>query len=92
MTDKKDEGGAVAQTLKVVEAYQEAFSTPAGRIVLEDLARFFGFASRSMADHPDEIRPYVLAYREGQRSVVVHIGNRLETDPASVEETATVQM
>lgn len=56
------------------EAYLEVFSGEAGQIVLADLLQQFGFRLNSTFDP----NPHVTSFREGQRSVVSHIGKRME--------------
>lgn len=67
----------------VALAYKVVFSTGEGRIVLADLMRHFGFTLSSTFDENHA----KMALNEGTRTVLIHIGRRLETDPASVEAT-----
>lgn len=70
----------------VILAYRNVFHSQEGQIVLADLMRYFSWNMGPMLDlaRPDAL---VLAHRDGQRTVLTHIGRRLEIDPASVEAT-----
>ena len=48
--------------------YKELFSTPEGRIVLEDLEKRFSFQTTTFVPNSDET-----IFREGQRSVVIFL-------------------
>ena len=69
-------------------AYQQVWQTDEGRIVLADLMRHFSWNTRStyQGDGTENC-----IHREGQRSVLVHIGNQMEADPALAEETERAQ-
>lgn len=58
----------------------------AGEIVLAELRNYSGFGRYSIFD-PD---PHVLAYREGQRAVVMMIFNLLNLDEAAVHKLMEV--
>lgn len=58
----------------------------AGEIVLAELRKRGGFARYTIFD-PD---PHVLAYREGQRSVVLEIFNLLGLDESQVQQLMEV--
>jgi hypothetical protein len=63
---------------QIVAAYQAVAASEAGRIMLADLEVRFGFTTRSMFDRND-MSGLLLANREGQRSVLAHIGRVIET-------------
>jgi hypothetical protein len=75
----------------VISAYKDVFSTQAGQVVLSDLLRLFGFVDRSTFVSDD---PYgrIQAGQEGQRSVIIHIGKRIEGQPDDVEDQSTGEM
>lgn len=54
----------------LARAYQRVFATDDGNRVLHDLLARFGFTDKTMFDADG----MTLAYREGQRSTLVHIG------------------
>jgi hypothetical protein len=55
------------------EAYRNAFTGPTGEKVLEDL-RAFAYGDRTSFDP----NPYVAAFNEGQRALVVAIANTIK--------------
>lgn len=69
--------------LDVCLAYKTAFGTQEGQIVLMDMVRRFGYTRDTTLDRD----PHIMASREGQRSVMVHIGRELDRDPMEFEET-----
>lgn len=75
----------VAGAMDVVLAYHTVFGSQEGKIVLADLMRHFGYTLQSTM--PADGNLNVMARNEGSRVVLIHIGRRLETDPASVEAT-----
>ncbi|MGD9724401.1 MAG: hypothetical protein AB7U76_24445 [Pirellulales bacterium] len=76
------------QPHETVLAYQEAFASPAGRIVLAHLLARFGFTERSTFE-PGDMHRTVL--HEGQRSVLVHIGRMLAANPDTIEKPAAAE-
>lgn len=71
---------------EVAAAYQMAFTTQEGQIVLHDLLRRFGYTRRSMFQ-PGATRPEDLAFAEGGRSVLTHVGLMLDVDPDDYEKS-----
>lgn len=65
------------------QAYRDIFGSPQGQIVLADLMQSFSYTRGTTQVVGD---PYSSAWREGQRSVMVHIGRRLEDDPTETQE------
>lgn len=63
------------------EAYNRAFSSQEGQIVLADLVRHFGFTTRSILGR-DTHETYA---HEGQRSVLLYIGRIMSTDPRDLD-------
>lgn len=68
---------------QVVAAYQEAFASPAGIIVLGHLTHRFGYTRGTTLVSGD---PQATAFNEGQRAVLVEIGRLLDTQLASLED------
>lgn len=71
---------------EVAAAYQLAFTTQEGQIVLHDLLRRFGFARQSMFQR-GVTRPEDLAFSEGGRAVLAHVGVMLDVDPDAYEKS-----
>lgn len=67
--------GKVIDRDQAIAAYQECFASPAGQIVIQHLLMKFGFNRRSTFVPGD---PHHSAANEGQRSVLVFIGQMLE--------------
>lgn len=82
-------GRITASAVDVIEAYKKIFSTAEGGIVLADLMRHFGFTMNSTYVDGS---PNGIYLNEGARRVLIHIGRRLDTDPASVEATENTEM
>lgn len=66
----------------VAEAWQEIAQTEEGRLILADLAAKFGFQTKSTFD----TNAATMAFHEGQRAVMVHIGKLLSLDPQELRE------
>lgn len=79
-----------ASAADVVIAYRTVFGSQEGAIVLADLMRFFAWNMQSMWS--EKLPPEHIHIREGGRAVLVHIGRRMETDPASVEATDKTEL
>lgn len=62
------------------ESYQKVFSTKEGKKVLADLALTFGFGNVQYNGEPND-----LIYREGQRSVALHIIHAVNYKPQDPE-------
>lgn len=67
----------------VAEAWQNLASTISGKTVIADMVRRFGYDRTSMYDGDTNN----LVFKEGQRSVMVHVGRMLSVDPSSLTET-----
>lgn len=64
-------------------AYKVTFATQEGQIVMMDLLRNFGYNRNTTFD----ANHGVMATKEGQRSVLIHMGRQLDMDPITLEET-----
>lgn len=64
----------------IIMAYKDVFSTQEGQIVLGDLLRHFGFTDKTTFVENDPAGR-LQAAGEGQRSVIIHIGRRMEENP-----------
>lgn len=69
----------------VAEAYQSMAQNPHGQVVLADLMRRFAH-NRASTFQVGHTRSEDCVYREGQRSVLVHIGRMLDVNPAEMED------
>ena len=69
-------------------AYEAVFLCQEGEIVLADLVRHFGFATKSTLVPGD---PSYSAYHEGQRTVMVHVMKILEGYYNKQKEIANVR-
>jgi hypothetical protein len=74
---KKNSNKMVA---KIID-YKVAFSTDSGERVLYDLYKVCGLLTSSFSENPQE-----MAFKEGQRNVVLHILNKLKTDPIKLKK------
>lgn len=81
MTDEK----RVVGPADIMMAYKQVAALPEGQIVIDDLLRRFGFTRTSTYVHGDAI---ATTFREGQRTVLVHIGRMIEGDPAEFASTS----
>ena len=81
-------------------AHKVALTTPEGQIVLAWLSHRFGH-SRAPMFTPSRgalgmnvtgTRTEDLIFAEGQRSVLIEIGNMLDADPAQFENNETTEM
>lgn len=79
------ENSRVVSPRDVAEAYQAMAQNPQGQVVLADLMRRFAH-NRAPMFHAGQTRMEDCVYREGQRSVLVHIGRMLDVNPAEIEE------
>lgn len=79
----------VARDRERKENYKLAFSSPEGHKVLIDLVNRFGHRAAPMIDFnkPD---PLMMAFKEGQRSVMMHVGFQIEAAIAE-DETEGVE-
>ena len=55
------------------QAYKAAFKSQAGELILKDMAARFHMYSTTLAESPQE-----MAFREGQRSVLLFLNNTLQ--------------
>lgn len=76
------------QPHEVAAAYQELFASPAGQIVLNHLVAKFGFTNKSTFVPGD---PAHSAIYEGQRSVMVYIGQQLAWTPEDEPDQTAVR-
>lgn len=66
---------------QVVRAYREVFNSEAGKVVLEDMMKSLHTLSSTFDPNPHE-----MAYREGERSVVIRILRTINTDPFKLRQ------
>ena len=66
---------------ELIRAYVRLFNTEDGKKVLHDLMKACHFFRSTMDSNSHE-----LAYREGERSVVLRILRTIKTDPAELEK------
>ena len=70
----------------LVRAYKNVFSTEEGKLVLHDLMKTFHILQSTMDANPNEV-----AYKEGERSVVLRILRTINTDPNELEKILNEQ-
>lgn len=75
---------------KIID-YQQIFDTEAGKRVLNDIKRLSKvlFAIVPMGND-GKLDPYMMAYQNGQRSVLVHIYAQLKKDPYAVKQVKAI--
>ena len=88
MTDEERREQALERARRnqtIINSYHRVFKSPDGEIVLEDLNKAFG--TNFPAYIPNSTTPGVISYddiygkiRDGQRSVILHIENRLKDE------------
>lgn len=81
-----DEMPAEVSPADIIMAYRQVAASEAGQVVLQDLIRKFGYSRSSTFQAAGDQEPYRTFIHEGQRSVMVHIGNMIDADPALVEQ------
>ena len=70
----------------LVRAYRNVFSSTEGKLVLHDMMKTFHVLHSTMDSNPHE-----LAYKEGERSVVLRILRTINTDPSELEKMLNEQ-
>jgi hypothetical protein len=73
---------------EVAAAYKELFASPAGQIVMAHLVAKFGFINKTTFVPGD---PMHSAVYEGQRSVMVYIGQQLAFNPEDEPDQEAVR-
>jgi hypothetical protein len=83
MADEPKDHGAIMSAYKMVAA------TPEGQMMVMDLVSKFAFTRQSMAPiySSAPLDPLRLAFHEGQRTVLVHIGRMIEGNPTEAKQT-----
>lgn len=76
------------QPHEVAAAYKELFASPAGRIVMAHLVAKFGFTGKTTLVAGD---PCLTAANEGQRSVLIYIGQQLAFNPEEEPDQEAVR-
>lgn len=64
----------------LANAYKVVAASPEGSIVIADLVRRFGFSRQTTID-ADPLR---MAWKEGGRTVMVHIGRMIDMDTSQI--------
>lgn len=72
-----------AEFLELVHAYKRCFASTDGQAVLRDLMRNFGYTRKPTMLDTEPI--HKMAFREGQRSVLIHVGSYVDVTPESLE-------
>lgn len=70
--------------INIALAWKMVAQMPEGQVVLQDLISKFGFTRTSMYA-PGQFNANDLIFREGQRSVLLHVGRMIDADPAQLE-------
>lgn len=68
---------------ELIRAYQRVFGSEDGQMVMLDMLQRFAHNRQPMYQPGDSAQD--LVFREGQRSVLVHVGNMFELDADRVE-------
>lgn len=76
------------QPHEVAAAYKEVFASPAGQVVMAHLVAKFGFINKTTFVPGD---PMHSAIYEGQRSVMVYIGQQLSFTPEDEPDQEAVR-
>lgn len=76
------------QPHEVAAAYKELFASPAGQIVLQHLVAKFGFVNKTTFVPGDPMHSAVF---EGQRSVMVYIGQQMAWTPEDEPDQEAVR-
>jgi len=71
---------------QLVIDYQETFNGPHGKRVLADLRSHSKIDGYLNIMGNKEIKPFHIAFAEGQRSVLIHIYSKLGKDPYEVKQ------
>lgn len=91
MARKKELAGPLeVSRADTILAYKSVFATQDGQIVLADLMRHFGYTNHSTFSEGGDVNQTLV--REGQRTVLIHIGRRINSDPAINEEIDDAQL
>lgn len=72
--------------VNIAEAYRIVASLPEGQLMLRDMIRRFAYASRSTFVPGD---PGWTAWKEGQRSVMVHLSRMIDGEAGDLEGTTS---
>lgn len=65
-------------------AYKTIAGMHEGQIVIQDLVRRFGYSRQSTID----VDPLRMAWKEGGRTVLVHIGRMIDMDTSKIDDTS----
>jgi len=68
------------QVTRIID-YKTTFNTGAGKRVLNDLFKTCGMLTTSFDENL-----HTMAFKEGQRNVVLHILNKLKMDPIALKK------
>lgn len=70
---------------QLARAYQAVMQSEEGQVVIAHLQHCFGYTTNTTYIPGKEQSALDMAYAEGQRSVLVHIGRWLSADPQQIE-------
>jgi len=71
---------STSKKAQIIRAYREVFKSEAGKLVLNDLCKSCHIYTSTMDANANE-----LAYKEGERSVVLRILRTIEIDPFELD-------
>ena len=60
----------------IIQSYKSIFNTEAGKDVLTDMCKMCHFNASSF-----DVDPYITAFNEGQRSIILRIMRTIDADP-----------
>ena len=73
--------------------YQQTFEPEAGKRVLDNLKKLSRVLLATVPmDNDGKLDPYMMAYQNGQRSVLVHIYAKLRKDPYEVKQSKAINI
>lgn len=70
---------------QLARAYQAVMQSEEGQVVIAHLQHCFGYTNSTTYTPGKDQSALDMAYAEGQRSVLVHLGRWLSTDPQAIE-------
>lgn len=71
---------------EIAQIYKNLFNSEAGKIVLEDL-RNRCFVKISTVETYNSVYPNEVIFKEGMRSVFLHIENQIKIEPEPIKES-----
>lgn len=73
--------------VELSSAYKQVAASPEGSIVIADLVKRFGYSRQTTLD-ADPLR---MAWKEGGRAVLVHVGRMVDMDTSKMVDTTAAK-